>query len=208
MTSSLRGAKKEATRAKLIEEAHQLFVTKGYSETNIREIALAAGVSERTFYRYFETKDELLFPKLRGVIADLLSNLRGVDDEVQVMDAVARAVELTNLASLPRMKNMRVIANQLIAGEVVIDVVRLIVEFEFEFAAEIGRRIAISNPYLGQLDRDTYALVLARFIFNAFRSMMNAREELDSSAELSLPSVPEHMNRIIKLLNPDLPPLT
>lgn len=124
------------------------------------------------------------------------------------MNVVERAVERTKHAPMPRMKNMKAIVKELTADEVVIDAVRLIVEFEFEFPPELGRRIAKRNPYLAQLDRDTYALVLARFIFNAFRSIMSAREELDSGAEASLSSVSEHMNRVIKQLDPEFPPLT
>lgn len=208
MTASVRGAKKEATRAKLIEVAHRLFAAKGFSETNIREIAFEAGVSERTFYRYFETKDELLFPNLRGVISGLLENLRSVPDDVPVGTAIEIAVRGADLALLPKTDGLRAIAIGLSEGKVVMDIVRLIVEFEFEFAAELRRRIFQSRPDLSDFDINTYALVIARFIFSAFRSTMNAREGMSQIDTATLPSVQEHMVRVLRLLDPTLPPLT
>ncbi|MDA8195704.1 MAG: TetR family transcriptional regulator [Actinomycetota bacterium] len=208
MTSSIRGAKKEATRAKLIEAAHDFFAEKGYNDTNIREIAEAAGVSERTFYRYFETKDELLFPNLRTVISELLENLRNVAEGTSVMDAIEVAVKGTNLSQLPRIGELRAMAIGLNAGMVVVDVVRLIFEFELQFATEIERRLATTNSYLSELDRSTYALVLSRFIFGVFRSTMNVREDIDELDQRNLPPVQEHMMRVFRLMDPSLPPLT
>ncbi|MDA8278296.1 MAG: TetR family transcriptional regulator [Actinomycetota bacterium] len=208
MTESIRGAKKEATRAKLVEVAHQLFESKGYGDTNIREIAAAAGVSERTFYRYFETKDELLFPNLRGAIVDLLTNLRAAPDDISVIDSVIVAVKSSNVVAVPRMEEQSAISIGLSQGEAVINVVRLIVEFEFQFASEIARRISINNPNLNELDRTTYALVVARFIFNVFRSILNARERVFDDSSYELPPIPDHMIRVIKLIDPSLPPLT
>ncbi|MDO8364642.1 MAG: TetR family transcriptional regulator [Actinomycetota bacterium] len=52
---------KAETRRALIDAALGLFATKGYEATATDEIAAAAGVSPRTFFRYFETKDQVLF---------------------------------------------------------------------------------------------------------------------------------------------------
>lgn len=52
---------KTATRQALIDAALWLFATKGYETTSTEEIAEIAGVSPRTFFRYFETKDRVLF---------------------------------------------------------------------------------------------------------------------------------------------------
>ncbi len=49
------------TRAALVDAALSLFASKGYESTSIDEIAEQVGVSPRTFYRYFETKDRVLF---------------------------------------------------------------------------------------------------------------------------------------------------
>jgi AcrR family transcriptional regulator len=58
-TAGRRSANKQATRAALHEAAERLFARQGYEATTVAQIAAAAGVGERTFYRYFGTKEDL-----------------------------------------------------------------------------------------------------------------------------------------------------
>lgn len=55
-----RAAHKIATRRAIQDAADQLFEENGYAGTTIRQIADAAGVTERTFFRYFAGKEALL----------------------------------------------------------------------------------------------------------------------------------------------------
>jgi AcrR family transcriptional regulator len=55
-----REANKQATRDAIRHAAARLFAERGYEETTVADIAQAARVGERTFYRYFGTKEELL----------------------------------------------------------------------------------------------------------------------------------------------------
>jgi len=55
-----REANKQATRAALREAARRLFAERGFEATTVRDIAAAANVTERTFFRYFDGKEGLV----------------------------------------------------------------------------------------------------------------------------------------------------
>src|SRR5262245_52163615 len=56
----LRGRKQDFVRGEIWNAAVDLFATKGYDRTTVEEIADAAGVSRRTFFRYYASKDDLM----------------------------------------------------------------------------------------------------------------------------------------------------
>ncbi|WP_234329577.1 TetR family transcriptional regulator, partial [Streptomyces sp. NRRL S-1896] len=58
----MRERKKRRTRAALLRTALESFITKGYEETTVDEIASAAGVARRTFFRHYRSKEEAIFP--------------------------------------------------------------------------------------------------------------------------------------------------
>ena len=63
-----REAHKESTRAALREAGARLFAERGYEATTVRDIAQAAQVTERTFYRYFDGKEGLRAEQTLGWI--------------------------------------------------------------------------------------------------------------------------------------------
>jgi len=71
-----RERKKAATRLALQEAAFQLFNERGYDATTVDDISDIADVSARTFFRYYATKDDVLFgdhaPRLVA-LTDLLA---------------------------------------------------------------------------------------------------------------------------------------
>ncbi len=62
----LRERKKSQVRHALIASALELFRERGFDETSIDDIAARANVSRRTFFRYFATKDEVIFVDRRS----------------------------------------------------------------------------------------------------------------------------------------------
>ena len=60
MERSLQSRKRQLVRDTIYDAAIDLFVKHGFDETTVEEVADAAGISRRSFFRYFECKDDLL----------------------------------------------------------------------------------------------------------------------------------------------------
>jgi AcrR family transcriptional regulator len=62
----LRARKKVQTRLALARAAMRLFEERGFAATTVDDIAAAANVSRRTFFRYFTTKEEVFVVDPQG----------------------------------------------------------------------------------------------------------------------------------------------
>lgn len=71
-----RDRKKNRTRQDLVDSATKLFATRGFDETTTEDIAEAADVSQRTFFRHFPSKEAVLY----GDMDELLSRFREILD--------------------------------------------------------------------------------------------------------------------------------
>ena len=84
----LRERKKEATAERLREVALALVGERGFDAVSIDDIAAAADVSKTTFYRYFETKEDVVLGKASGTLEVLQAAL---DEQPLDVPAVAAA---------------------------------------------------------------------------------------------------------------------
>jgi AcrR family transcriptional regulator len=87
-----REAGKRARRAALTAAAHRLFAERGYEATTVRDIAMAAGLTERTFYRYFDGKEGLLAEEYQAWLGTLAQAVRDRPDTEPPLTAIYNAV--------------------------------------------------------------------------------------------------------------------
>lgn len=81
------------SRARLQEAALRLFVERGYEATSVAEIAAAAGVTERTFYRQFGDKREVLFDRDRTLEQGIVDELGQSPPGRSPLEAVGTALD-------------------------------------------------------------------------------------------------------------------
>lgn len=87
-----REANKQATRAALRSAAKQLFAGQGFERTTVRDIAGLANVTERTFYRYFDGKEDLVADEYQAFLAMLKDAILSRPADEPALTAVQCAV--------------------------------------------------------------------------------------------------------------------
>lgn len=80
------------THNALVQAATRLFQEQGYEATTVRDIAAAAGVGERTFFRYFPSKESLVVQQVRETIPLLAAAIRKRPAEEPPLVALREAV--------------------------------------------------------------------------------------------------------------------
>ncbi|MET9265404.1 TetR/AcrR family transcriptional regulator [Amycolatopsis sp. NPDC004079] len=89
---SLRDRKRARTRQALIDAATDLFERNGYDETTIADIAAAAEIGTRTFFSYFASKEELVFPDAESRVQALLDALANRAPDDRPIDLLVRVL--------------------------------------------------------------------------------------------------------------------
>lgn len=87
----LRERTRRAVRAELSRLAMELFRRNGFEETTVDEIATAAGVSKRSFFRYFATKEDAVLADVDLLGEEVRAQLRARPDGEEPWDSL-RAV--------------------------------------------------------------------------------------------------------------------
>jgi TetR/AcrR family transcriptional regulator, regulator of mycofactocin system len=70
----------------------RLFTEDGFDDTTVERIAAAAGVSRRTFFRYFDSKTDVLWRAFDGEVRRLRDAFAQVPPEVPMMEAIRQVV--------------------------------------------------------------------------------------------------------------------
>ncbi|MEU6352474.1 TetR family transcriptional regulator [Streptomyces sp. NPDC047072] len=104
--------RREATRREIAEEALRLFADRGVAATTAEDIAAAAGISTRTLWRYFRSKEECVRPLLASGMEIATERLRaywqgegslaralaGVDDPEAFLEPLGALRDLVRLS--------------------------------------------------------------------------------------------------------------
>ncbi|MGW6158736.1 TetR family transcriptional regulator [Streptomyces sp. NPDC055144] len=91
-TETLTERRKAATRLDIARTAAALFVEDGLRATRAEDIARAAGVAPRTFYRYFATKEEAVAPLFAAGAQQWAEAVRDAPSALSVPEALRHAV--------------------------------------------------------------------------------------------------------------------
>jgi AcrR family transcriptional regulator len=198
-----REANKIATRQALQRAADRLFAERGVALTTVRDIADEAGVTERTFFRYFGSKEDLIIrdafdwiPVLQQVILD-----RPAAEPPLV--AVRRALE-TLIGSITRSDTASPLT--LFAGgppgeRVSPSALRIMRKVETDVADVLEQRLrAARRRKHRDIDPRFEAEVLARTAAAAFRSAMLRDAELRRDGDPDRPALLELLGQAFDAL--------
>jgi TetR/AcrR family transcriptional regulator, regulator of mycofactocin system len=86
------GRRRITSRAELEQVAFDLFVRQGFERTTIDDIASAAGIGRRTFFRYFPSKNDVVWGDFDGELERMRRRLKAVPPGERVLDSVRQAI--------------------------------------------------------------------------------------------------------------------
>lgn len=159
---------KEQTRDEILAWAEKLFVSQGYNDTSLTEVADAVGIGRTTMYEYFPNKDHLVVglvesvvtPRLLPILTDLPPGNREriVFMLEQVLTAVGEFPELTQLVFRVGRKLPTALQTRMwetldpMTGEIAACCARGVLagEFAHEDPALLGR--AIADMFTGAIE--------------------------------------------------------
>ena len=95
----LREVKKQQTRELIAAQAMRLFATRGFDQVTVLEVAAAAGVSEKTVFNYFPTKEDLFYDEVPAREAALIGAIR----ERRPGESILQSLRRLQAAECPRL---------------------------------------------------------------------------------------------------------
>jgi AcrR family transcriptional regulator len=76
MADTLRDRTRRAVRAEIAEAAVALFAERGFDDTTVEDIARAVGMTKRSFFRYFATKEDAVLAGTEVLVEQVVEDLR------------------------------------------------------------------------------------------------------------------------------------
>ena len=86
------GRRRATSQAELEHVAFGLFEENGFEQTTVEDIATAAGIGRRTFFRYFPSKNDIPWGMFEVELERMRARLKACPRDVQLMDAIRVAL--------------------------------------------------------------------------------------------------------------------
>ncbi len=157
------------TRTAILAAARALFDERGYHETTVDDIAARADVAQRTFFRYFPTKEAVLFGPAEDIRALMLAELaaRPLDEAPlrSLLAAICRTMPLVEERRADLDWAFSVMREQL-------DAIREPATIKAQFAAELAEAVAVRMGV--SLDDDPRPLAWSGLAMSCFGATMRA----------------------------------
>ena len=135
------GRKRTATRRRLLDAANALFRDQGYEGTTAAAIARRAGVTERTFFRYFPSKAEVLVTNWQ-LGRDAMRAALDAGTQTDVIDVVREAL----LAFVEQFAiDVDSAVHLYVDSSAFVPIAQTLLELEQDLAVEIARRVSRSS---------------------------------------------------------------
>jgi AcrR family transcriptional regulator len=178
----LRERKRQQTRKQLIGAAMRLFEERGYEQTTVVEIAAAAGVSTKTFFNYFASKNEVLFPHLSRRIdaAVAVIERRGPDDQMADVLVLAMQQMLADALTEEIDGGLAAVRLPMIMSVPAVQAATL----HRYFLAEIQLARALHHAYRDTLDLAAAAAVIGSVMGAAIAAALVCLQEGDTTEQL------------------------
>jgi TetR/AcrR family transcriptional regulator, regulator of mycofactocin system len=104
---SRRGRPPSTTRDAIARTALELFVRDGFDETTIDDVAAAVGIARRTVFRYFASKNDMVWGHFDGVLSTLRTNLGAARQDDGLITGLKQAVLASNDYEGPALEDLR-----------------------------------------------------------------------------------------------------
>jgi AcrR family transcriptional regulator len=151
--NALQGRKQDFVRGEIWRAAVDLFATRGYDATTVDEIAEATGLSRRTFFRYFASKDDLMVKAIDSYGDLLTTAIRNTSPDAAPLALVKQAVIQVAEAVLaePRVRDsMAISMNSTAARRAQLGELEIVTDrIAGEFQQVLGRRAR--NAYTARM---------------------------------------------------------
>jgi AcrR family transcriptional regulator len=142
--NGLQVRKQDFVRGEIWNAAVDLFAKKGYDGTTVEEIADVAGVSRRTFFRYYASKDDLMVKAIDSYGDLLATAVRGATSDARPLEIVRHVVTRVAEAVIvqPRVRdNMAISTKSPAARRAQLAELEIVTErIAGEYARVLGRR--------------------------------------------------------------------